>query len=82
MKKLDNIINGWKNFILKSEVTELIAVERAIKCVECRHAKNGFLTAFINDDLKQIKGVYCEKCKCPLSAKLRSENEKCPIGKW
>lgn len=31
------------------------------------------LTAFINDELTEIKGAYCNLCKCPLSAKVRSK---------
>lgn len=82
MSKINNILSGWKNFIAKSEVTELAAVERARKCIDCNHAVKGKLLAFIKDELKEIEGYKCNKCQCPLSAKLRSENEQCPIGLW
>jgi hypothetical protein len=80
--KIKNVLNGWENFLDKSEVTEDLAKQRAKECVKCPKAKHGLLTAFINDDLKEIEGHYCDICKCPLSAKLRSENENCPINKW
>lgn len=80
--KLANIINGWHNFISQTEVTERLASDRAMECIGCPHAKKGVLTAFIKDDFKEIEGYYCDLCKCPLSAKIRSVNEKCDIGKW
>lgn len=80
--KISNILNGWQNFLSKSEVTEQLAKERAGKCKECKHSKHGDLTAFIKDELIEIQGSYCNLCKCPLSAKIRSEKETCPIQKW
>lgn len=80
--KINNILQGWANFIDKSEVTEELAFFRANKCSDCPNAKKGKLLAFIKDDLKEVQGAYCSICKCPLSAKVRSINEKCPIDKW
>lgn len=79
---LKNILNGWENFIEKSEVTESKAQERATHCSVCPNLKKGLLSAFINDKLTEIQGTYCNKCKCPTSAKIRSINETCPINKW
>ena len=80
--QISNILNGWQNFIAKSEVSEKLAKERAAECAKCTHAKKGKLLAFIKDDLKEIEGYYCDLCKCPLSAKLRSELETCPLELW
>ena len=77
-----NILNGWQNFISKSEVTETLAGQRALSCVSCVELKKGGLLSFINDELKEVQGHYCNICKCPLSAKLRSLNEACPLNKW
>lgn len=77
-----NIIDGWQNFIDKSEVTEDLAVQRAFKCSRCPNAKKGKLLSFIKDDLKEVEGFFCDLCKCPLSAKIRSKNEKCEINEW
>lgn len=77
-----NILNGWQNFIDKSEVTETLAFQRALKCVDCVELKKGSLLSFMNDDLKEIQGHYCNICKCPLSAKLRSKDSKCDLNKW
>jgi hypothetical protein len=80
--QISNILNGWQNFIAKSEVSEKLAKERAAECAKCTHAKEGKLLAFIKDDLKEIESCYCDICKCPLSAKLRSELETCDLGLW
>jgi hypothetical protein len=80
--QISNILNGWQNFLAKSEVTELLAEHRAVNCLVCPYLKKGKLLAFIKDDLKEIEGHYCDLCKCPLSAKIRSENETCPLGEW
>jgi hypothetical protein len=80
--QISNILNGWQNFLTKSEVTESLAEHRAVNCLVCPYLKKGKLLAFIKDDLKEIEGHYCDLCKCPLSAKIRSENETCPIGEW
>lgn len=82
MSKIKNILSGWKNFIDKSEVVEIVAKERAEFCAQCPSSKEGLLLAFINDKIQNVQGHYCAECDCPLSAKIRSQNEKCPLGKW
>ena len=79
---ISNILNGWQNFLSKSEVTEERAKGRANRCSDCEHAKHGKLIAFIKDELTEVQGSYCNLCKCPLSAKIRSEKESCPIQEW
>jgi len=78
---LQHILSGWKNYLSKSEVSEAIAQQRADLCASCPHARQGKLLEFINDSLKEIEGAYCNVCKCPLSAKVRS-TDICPIHKW
>jgi len=77
-----NILNGWQNFIFHNQVTEKLAKERASFCVNCPKLKKGKLLSFLNDDLKEIEGYYCDICKCPLSGKIRSKEEKCDLNKW
>ena len=79
---IKNIISGWQNFIVKSEVTEKLAEQRAEHCIKCSELKHGEVLAMIKDDLKEIESHYCAKCMCPLSAKIRSKNETCPLSKW
>lgn len=78
---LNNILQGWQNYMDKSEVIEDVAKERAEICAKCPDAKHGKLLQFVKDELKEIQGHYCDVCKCPLSSKIRS-NDKCPLDKW
>jgi len=78
---LQHILTGWKNYISKSEVTEAVAKQRAAVCAACPQAKQGKILAFVKDTLKEVEGAYCNACKCPLSAKVRS-NDTCPENKW
>lgn len=81
MIQISKILNGWANFITKPEVVEEKAKERAAICAACPYAKQGKLLTFVKDTLSEVQGAYCEKCGCPLSAKVRSV-DICPIGKW
>lgn len=78
---IKNILSGWRNYLDKTDVTEESAKKRAALCAACPHAKQGKLLAFIKDHLKEVAGAYCNLCKCPLSAKVRS-TDICPINKW
>ncbi|KAF2518257.1 hypothetical protein E0W68_09540 [Flavobacterium salilacus subsp. salilacus] len=78
---IKNILSGWKNYLSKSEVTEAVAKQRAALCAACPHARQGKLLTFVKDTLKEVEGAYCNRCGCPLSAKVRS-NDICPINKW
>ncbi|NDI99559.1 hypothetical protein GWA97_10780 [Flavobacterium sp. LaA7.5] len=78
---IKSILSGWKNYLSKSEVTEAVAKQRAALCAACPHARQGKLLTFVKDTLKEVEGAYCNRCGCPLSAKVRS-NDICPINKW
>ena len=80
---IKEILNGWKNYLIEDPVIEEVAEKRASVCKICTHLKKGKFTSMLKDyKLHEIEGHYCDKCKCPLSAKVRSQNEKCPIDKW
>ena len=81
MAQIFNIIQGWKNY-LKNE-TDTNVLKKSAICENCPEAIIGTYEKFMPDEsLKEIQGLKCDKCKCPLSTKLRSENETCPLGKW
>jgi len=82
MVRISNILNGWKNYFIEDEVAEKIAEERAQFCAKCPFAIEKKLLIFVKDDLEEIEGMACARCDCPLSAKLRSANEKCPEKLW
>ena len=81
MFKVKDILTGWKNYIDKSEVIESVAKERASICSTCPFAIKDKILTFVKDDFKEVEGYVCGKCKCPLSAKIRSES-KCDLNKW
>ena len=80
--KLQNILSGWRGYIWESPATRLMAESRALNCATCEHAEHGVVISFLNDEVKEIKGMKCGLCDCPLSALLRSPNEKCKLDKW
>lgn len=80
VNKAKNIVEGWASLMLG--LNSNMAKNRASYCSVCEKAEHGKFEEFVNDELKEIQGMKCGLCRCPLSAKLRSKNEKCPLGKW
>jgi len=69
-KKLKDIINGWKNVIITDANVEEIAEVRQLICNGC-------------DKKTEMLGMeVCGLCHCPLLAKTRSTDNRCPLGKW
>ncbi len=66
MSKLTEIVQGWKNVIFPNKEAEQMAIKRAVICAECPFNINN----------------TCQQCGCPLIAKTRSPQSKCPEGKW
>ena len=78
-----HIVNGWKNYVFPNKDMEQIAHHRAKICSGCNKAVLGTYEKLMKDrNLKEVKGMKCYVCGCPLSTKLRSKNETCPLGKW
>ena len=82
--KLANIVNGWANLFIDDPVVEEIAMARANICAKCPFAElsGGVYSVIVDNKTTQIQGMKCNKCGCPLSAKVRSKNDYCPEGKW
>lgn len=64
---LNQIYDGWKNYIFPNKKIEEIAKHRIKICIECEKIK---------------KGNFCGVCGCWTPAKVRSEKSTCPIKKW
>ncbi len=78
-----HIINGWKNYTFPSDEVEKIAKERANICSKCDSAAHGTYEKLMPDwSIKEVQGLKCNKCGCPLSTKIRSIEENCPLNKW
>lgn len=86
MGKLEEIIEGWAAYfeLGKQSVGEEVLLRRVRECVGCKWiGKSAVLSWLLPDgELKQVQGYRCRVCRCPLSAKVRSEIAKCPHGKW
>ena len=77
IKNADQILEGVKNKIFKSETVEALADERWLLCKECDMLDNCGLTC-------AAPGTQpcCADCGCSLGFKLRALSSSCPKGKW
>ena len=82
--KLSNIIAGWTNLAFPSVEVEQLARKRAEVCASCPFSQyvGGIHTVVVDNKTQNIRGMKCLKCGCPLSAKVRSPHDSCPIGNW
>lgn len=84
--KAKEVISGWKNFIIKSEVIESEALKKAEVCAKCPLIEKAWLLSFVKEtnEFKDIEGYRCGICKCPTSALIRSKDKVCPHDppKW
>lgn len=67
MSKLDEIYQGWKNYIFPSPAMEKLAKKRVAICVSCPKLKSNNV---------------CASCGCYIPAKTRSPRSRCPLRKW
>lgn len=80
---LANIVSGFGNLAFPNEQAESMALKRAAICSVCPAAQKSGVYSIIKDErTKQIQGMKCVDCGCNLSAKVRSEKDFCPRGKW
>lgn len=80
---LSNIISGFANLAFPNESVEAMATKRATICSTCPAAeKVGVYSVVVDNRTKEIQGMRCSDCGCNLSAKVRSERDYCPRGKW
>lgn len=78
-----NIVAGFTGLAFPNEKVEALAKRRAEICAECPSAvESGLYTAVIDKRTTKIQGMKCNECGCNLSAKVRSTNDYCPLGKW
>ena len=70
MAKPSVILKAWKE-VLKQNTSEEHK-RRASICMGCpAHEYSNFLN-LVKDELKEVQGMVCGECKCPLVAKIRS----------
>lgn len=81
-EKLKNIVDGWKNYSFPSDQVEAVAKERASICSTCVNAVHSEFVDFLDFKAVEMKGMVCDKCKCPITKAVRAMNYSCPIYKW
>lgn len=64
------ILKAWKE-VLKGRTSEEHK-RRATICMNCPAAQHSTLLELVKDELKEIQGLKCLDCGCPLSPKIRS----------
>lgn len=86
--KLKNIYTGWAKHLEIVDATEEekeLAKARVAICVNCEHAREQWLSKFIDKTLKKDvlgSGIGCGLCGCPVNQKALVREEQCPINKW
>lgn len=91
INSLKQIIEGWSNYWFDNQEVKELAEKRASICAECplnvnnvcSKSKNGFVKeTFVYNEELRVKGSIQIGCGCPLSAKTRSPESKCPLNNW
>lgn len=89
MGSLKDIYNGWKAYLISDPVALEIAKERAKICAVCVDDDGNPIPieskfeVFLPDyAMKEIEGLACSICTCPISTATRSKDYHCPINKW
>ena len=70
MTKVSVILKSWQE-VYKGTTSEEHK-RRANICMDCPAAQHSTLLKLVKDELKEIHGLKCMDCGCPLSAKVRS----------
>ena len=68
MVNLNEIIIGWKNYVVKDPEIEKQAESRMLICTGC--------------DKLNKKNNRCIVCGCFMVAKTRNPKSTCPLNKW
>jgi hypothetical protein len=84
---LFRILQGWFYYFFRNKKVEEVAKKRILFCLNCKYLKwyrkrDQWLYQDHGMPMNPNK-VYCSKCMgCPISKKIRSPKERCPIKKW
>lgn len=84
MVNLVQIAQSWYEFSKGNQDTKELMEQRLKICDRCPFKEQlGPLGKKIVTSLNQTASTYyCDKCKCPLAAKVSHPSNKCPMGKW
>ena len=70
----------WYQVIRKIKTPD--EVRRAKICSGCEHRAHANFLQFAKGDIKEVQGFYCNLCKCPLVAKIKTTDENHICEKW
>lgn len=65
---MEQIVDGWKNYIFQNPTTEEMGKLRLTKCMVC--------------EWRSKISNRCKQCGCFVPTAVRSRPKRCPIGKW
>ena len=81
--KVKSNIKRLGNYIFTDYEIEVKAKERAKICASGPMAKKGTYPQLMKDyTLKDVEGMVCGVCGCPLSTLLRQDEKGCELNKW
>ena len=91
LKKLKEILTGWKNYLSNNQEVKPEADRRMSICNTCplqvkgicsKHETRRTVTTFVyQGEIRQIDKIY-RGCGCPLKAKVANPDSHCPLGKF
>ena len=70
MNKIKEITTAWWNVAMGDDEIKMIAEARKKICDGCE-----FKTTMLNVDV-------CSRCHCPITGKVHSPANSCPLDKW
>lgn len=77
LKKLSEIVEGYKNLVFENPEVEALAEQRLNECLTCDERSDK------ENSPEHIGSLaYCKNCGCNLMAKTRSTKASCPLKKW
>jgi hypothetical protein len=94
MSQLQEIFNGWYNWINQENLSQAqkdIAEKRLLSCSNCQYKKERWLKKIIDRVMdittgklkpvreKKFSGYKCSICSCPLDKKILSWSTRCPL---
>lgn len=68
--------------VLKGKKATFEEKRRAEICVKCPDSEHANFLDYVKGDIKEVKGLYCNKCKCPLVAKLKTNDKNHICKLW
>lgn len=75
------MIKEWFSILKKDIVTDE-EKRRAKICQGCEDRTYSKYLELIKSEIEEVQGQYCNDCKCPLVAKIKTKNKKHICSKW